>query len=126
MLPTEKRKGQPPLEGVHELFDQWRKNKRRRDPIPAALWQATVSLAAQYSINQICRRLHLSYNELKARAQGRPIVPVTLNSPAFIELDPVRVTIECVIEMERPSGERMRIKGSCNVVELAREFWTDR
>jgi len=22
--------------------------------------------------------------------------------------------------MERPSGERMRIKGSCNVVELAR------
>jgi len=123
MVPAKRRNVQPTLDGVHELFDQWRKNKRRRDPIPAALWQAAVSLAAQYSINQICRRLRLSYNELKARTQSRPLVPVTLNSPAFIELDPIKVTSECVIEMERPSGERMRIRGSCDAAELAREFW---
>ena len=43
---------------------------------------------------------------------------------AFVELDPVTVTNECIIEMEKPTGERMRIKGSCNVAELARVFLT--
>jgi hypothetical protein len=123
MLPAEAELHHPTLEGVHALFDQWRKNKKRRDPIPAALWQAAVSLTTQYSINQVCRRLHLSYNELKARTQGHPLVPVTFNSPAFIELDPVRVTTEWVIEIEKPSGERMKIRGNCTMGELARAFW---
>jgi hypothetical protein len=30
--------------------------------------------------------------------------------------------IECTIETEKPSGERMRIKDTCNVIDLARVF----
>jgi hypothetical protein len=38
-------------------------------------------------------------------------------------MSPGTSLVECSIEMEKPSGERMRIRGACNVVELAREFW---
>jgi hypothetical protein len=123
MLPAKAEEDHPTLEEVHALFDQWRKNKKRRDPIPVALWQAALSLTTQYSLNQVCRRLHLSYTTLKAHAQSRPLVPVTFNSATFIELDPVRATAEWVIEIEKPSGERAIIRGNCTVEELSRAFW---
>jgi dTDP-D-glucose 4,6-dehydratase len=62
----------------------------------------------------------LNYNDLKARAKGHRVVPVP-GSSAFIEFAAIS-TVDYTIEMERP-GERMSITGSCNVVELAREFW---
>jgi len=40
---------------------------------------------------------------------------------AFIEFAGLS-SVQYIIEMERP-GERMKITGSCNVVELVREFW---
>jgi hypothetical protein len=123
MLPAKRRNRHPTLADVQALFEKWRENKKGRDPIPPALWAEAVSLSRTHSINAISRHLHLSYNEVKARAQGHPTPPARVDSPAFVELEPVRLTIECTIEMEKPSGERMRIKGSCNVVELAREFW---
>lgn len=113
MLPAKRRKDQPALEEVHELFERWRKGRRGRDPIPEALWEAAVSLTDGYPVNKIARRLHLNHNDLKNRAR---------NQITFIEL-PAATAIECTIEIEKPTGERMRIKGSCNVMELAREFW---
>jgi len=123
MLSAEAEEDHPTLEEVHALFDQWRKTKKRRDPIPAALWHAAVSLTTQYSIHQICQHFHLSYNKLKACAQGHPLIPVTCTSPSFIELDSLRVTTEWVIEIEKPTGERMKIRGNCTVEELSRAFW---
>ena len=123
MVPVEKGKDQPSLEEVQELFDVWRKEKKRRDPIPPVLWESAVSLAEQHSINMVAKHLRLNYNELKMRVKGYPIVPAGKErSPAFIELATIP-TIECTIELEKPTGERMRIRGCCNVVELARAFW---
>jgi hypothetical protein len=121
MLPARTQKAHPTLEEAKVLFEQWRKDKRRRDPIPPALWEAAVALATKHSINEVSKHLHLGYNELKARANNPKRVPFTKH-PAFIELAAVSCR-ECTIELERPTGERMRIKGSCNVMELARDFW---
>jgi len=117
MVPAKQKDLSPTLEHVQELFDQWRKHKKRRDPIPPSLWEAAVSLTGTHSIHHIARRLRLNFNELKVRAKNR--------RPAFVELtmSPGMPLVECSIEMEKPSGERMRIRGACNVVELAREFW---
>ena len=123
MVPIEKEKDQPTLEEVQELFALWRNQKGRRDPIPPALWERAVHLVEQYSINTVAKHFRLNYNELKIRAKGYPIVPAgKKRSPAFIELASIP-TIDCTIEMEKPTGERMRIRGSCNVAELARAFW---
>jgi hypothetical protein len=54
---------------------------------------------------------------LKTRAKGRHVP----DSTAFIEFAGLS-SVQYIIEMERP-GERMKITGSCNVVELVREFW---
>ena len=113
MLPAKRDKDQLTLENVHEIFERWRKNKTGRSPIPESLWKAAVSLTDCYSVNKIASYLHLNYNDLKDRAR---------NHITFIEL-PVAASVECTIEIEKPTGERMRIKGNCNVVELARGFW---
>lgn len=113
MLPAKRGKGQLTLENVHEIFERWRKNKTGRSQIPEDLWEAAVSLTDCYSINKIASHLHLNYNDLKGRAR---------NHIGFIEL-PVAASVECTIEIEKPTGERMRIKGNCNVASLAREFW---
>jgi hypothetical protein len=113
MVPAKRTKDYTALEEVHELFEQWRKGKTRRDPIPETLWEAAVSLTDGCSVNKIARRLHLNHNDLKNRSH---------NHIAFIEL-PLATPVECTIEIEKPTGERMRIKGNCNVVDLAREFF---
>jgi hypothetical protein len=113
MLPAKKAKDHTSVEEVHELFERWRKDKTGRDRIPEALWEAAVSLTGGHPVNKIARRLRVNHKDLKNRARSH----IT-----FIEL-PVTRSIECTIEIEKPTGERMRIKGSCNVAEIAREFW---
>lgn len=117
MVPTKKGTHPPSLEEVRERFDGWRRDRRSRDPIPEVLWKAAVSLTGARSINEVARYLHLNHTDLKTRAHRA-------NRMAFIELNPVTMINECAIEMEKPTGERMRIRGSCNVVELARVFLT--
>ena len=76
MVPAETEKDQPTLEEVQELFAVWRNQKGRRDPIPPALWEQAVHLAAQYSINTIAKHLRLNYNEMKIQAEVYPVTPL--------------------------------------------------
>jgi hypothetical protein len=111
-------KRQPTLKEVQRLFEEWRRNKKGRERIPPALWEAAASQSGQYSVNEISKRLHLNHtavrNRIEAYRQGEGIKP---KEPAFIELDMIspRVITECIIEMEKPEGARMKIiiKGSC-------------
>jgi hypothetical protein len=120
---------QPTLEEVQQLFEEWRRNKRRRDRIPAALWEAAVSLSGQHSSNKISKLLRLNHTAVRdcigAHKQGEKSQG---NAPAFIELamSPSATVGECTIEMERPDGERMKIcfKGSSiDAAELSKAFW---
>mgnify|MGYP001071814310 CR=1 FL=1 len=113
MVPAKKGNDHPALEEVHDLFERWRRGKKRRDPIPETLWRAAVSLTEVYSVNEVARYLHLSHKDLKARSD----TPIT-----FVELDLLTVPAECTVEIEKPSGERMRIRGTCNAIDLARVF----
>jgi|SRR5271157_280065 len=118
MVPAQKGSHYPTLEEVRELFDEWRRDRRRRDPIPQALWGAAVSLTGARSINEVVRYLHLNHTDLKKRARRAN------RHMTFVELDPITVSDDCTIEMEKPIGERMRIRGNCKVIELARIFLT--
>ena len=113
MLPA-KRDDHPTLEAVQDLFDGWRKEKKFRDPIPPTLLEAALALTDSHSVYTIARRLRLNYTNFKALAESRP----ARTTPAFIELGPLGVTVE----MTRPTGERMTIRGNCDVAELARVF----
>jgi len=113
MLPV-KKEDHPTLETVQELFGQWRKEKKQRDRIPPGLWEAALALTDSHSVYAIAKRLRLNYTNFKALAESRP----GSAQPGFIELGPLAVTIE----MTKPTGERMRITGACDVIGLARVF----
>lgn len=119
MLPARRKKSDPTFEEVQALFAQWRAHKRGRDPIPSFLWEAAVSLADAHTVTRVARFLHLNHTELKSRSTACR----ESGNIAFIELDPVTVATECTIEMEKPTGERMRVRGACSVTELVREFF---
>ncbi len=122
-----------PLEVVHNQFDAWRKRKHRGRRIPAALWQAAVELCGDHSVWEVSRALRLSYNDLKNHVhKTRDIGLGTRQGPdfGFVKLDlgaPITPS-ECLVEMEAPSGAKMRMsfKGAprdFDPVELSRAFW---
>ncbi len=113
MLPV-KKEDHPTLEAVQDLFDQWRKEKKFRDPIPPALWEAALALTDSHSVYTIAKRLRLNYTNFKALAEYRSAG----TGPTFIELGLLGVTIE----MTKRTGEKMTITGACDVTGLARLF----
>jgi hypothetical protein len=113
----------PSLEEVQKQFDTWRNNKKRRRPIPEALWSAAIELTGNYTIGQISRALRLNYQELKRRVQARQCD----GSAQFVEVN-IGESIyrsECTVEMEDRRGAKMRmhIKGGVNLEGLAKTFW---
>ena len=115
------------LEIVRSRFESWRKNRKKRTPIPNELWQAAVDLANDFSIYAIARSLRLNYSDLKHRVesvQGRSVLSSQPAAPGgFVEIDLKGHTYlaECTVEIEKPDGERMRMsfKGDVNLDLLA-------
>ena len=58
------------LEGVRELFEQWRDNRKRGSRIPGELWQAAISLFPRYTVNRISRTLGLDYEGVRSRVEN--------------------------------------------------------
>jgi hypothetical protein len=117
MLPARTPNSHPEMEEARELFEQWRKTRKHREPIPPLLWDMAVTLAGHHSLYEVSSCLRLNYNDLKTRIKKTPVV-----APAFIELTGI-ASEEYTVEMEKPSGERIRAKGRCTVTELIRAFF---
>ena len=118
MLPAKTEENHPTMEAVQELFDRWREKRKHRDPIPPALWGAALSLTGSHSVYRVAKRLRLQYINLKARAEGRPAPGRDTKVSTFIDFG----TLTATVEIAKPTGERMTITGSCNVVDLVRVF----
>lgn len=73
----------PDLLQVRALFESWRATRPHKEPIPNALWSATLSLLDRYPINEICRELRLSGQQLRERRERSRMDPA---APTFLEL----------------------------------------
>lgn len=117
--------------------EQWRGTRLRGTRMPAALWSEAVKLAARFGVSRTATVLRVSYYSLKRRCQ-RPSAPrqrETIDrssgtAPTFVELPPMAFVppkSECVIEFEKPSGARLRIRlpemTAVELVALGRNFW---
>lgn len=112
-------------------FAQWRRTRVLGERIPGALWRLAVELAGREGVSRTATALRVGYYELQRRTAatepGRNSAPSP--SPAFVELPGGLVTGpgECLIEWERASGERLRIRlqglPTPDVVALGRSFW---
>ena len=119
------------MEKVRGRLERWRRGRAyRRSPIPAALWAAAVTVARRHGLYPTARTLHLDYTALKTHLQSADERGLTLASPTFVELAPLPVATtlyDCVIEIEAPSGGRMRVqvKGVPDLVALSRTVWSE-
>lgn len=118
------------MERVHRRFQQWRQQRRGREPIPKRLWAAAASVAREYGVNATSKALSLDFNKLKAQVNRKQAVKRRSSeaAPQFLEL----VTAghpsgaECVIELEGPRGKmRIEWKGlvAPDFAGLSRMLW---
>lgn len=121
----------PDLRRGAERFVQWRQSRALGERIPETLWNDAVELAGRYGVSRTATALTVDYRELQKRVGRQPVgdTPATPTSTAFVEL-PALATGECIIELEKASGSKMRVqlKGSQwpDLVALGRSFWDAR
>ena len=114
------------IDEVRVRFEEWRKNRQGKSPIPDELWSAAVQLARKDGINRTAAELHLDGGKLK-----RLIVEKTTtgkSASAFVELlTPGAISIpECTIELEGRHGTvRIQLKGASasDLAALSRALW---
>jgi hypothetical protein len=114
------------IDEVRTRFEEWRKNRQGKSPIPEELWSAAAELARKDGINRTASELHLDGGKLK-RLMG---VKTTSGkqAPAFVELlTPRAISIpECTIELEGRRGTvRIQLKGASasDLAGLSRVLW---
>ena len=113
------------LKEVQQQFEQWRKTRKSRKPIPEHLWQAAVEVAKQYSINHVARLLRLNHTALKEKVEiSKQEVTAFVEIPLPDKVSPFHWTVE----MERTNGAKLRM--SCQgqgafeaLVEMGKAFW---
>jgi hypothetical protein len=98
--------------------------------MPKELWTAAVKVARRHGVYATARALGLEYNKLKRLAQSTGEPQTGRPTPTFVELiaAPPVAGAHCRIEMEGPSGGRMRIElpqaSAEVVVSLCRVVWS--
>jgi len=98
----------PTIESVQEQFETWRIGRaEKREPIPGHLWQAAVELCQEHSISYVCRRLHLSFTDLKKRIPHQKAPDAQ-----FMEIDVEALADRWQAECRRPDGGRLLMSGS--------------
>lgn len=94
------------VERVRQRIERWRQARVPGAPIPPALWAAAAKAAQRHGVARTTRALGLDYKKLKSRVQA-----VAAVAPArFVELAPPAPAAPCRIEIEGPSGARIKIE----------------
>jgi hypothetical protein len=114
------------IDEVRARFEEWRKNRQGRSPIPNELWSAAAELARKDGINRTTAELHLDGGKRK-RLMGAKTTPGK-HPPAFVELvTPRAISIpECTIALEGRRGTiRIQLKGASalDLAGLSRALW---
>ena len=126
MRGRERRKVPARLSRLEQRFASWRKTRQPGERIPQPLWKAAAKLARDCGLNQTARILKLDYYSLKKHVDRYGGMKAAASAP-FVELPPMPLASECVIEFEDGLGAsmRMHVKGSDlpDVLALGRSFW---
>jgi len=119
----------PELTQATRAFEQWRGLRTSRR-IPELMWKRAADLACRYGVHRTARALRLNYATLKNRTAVSVRIedPVSVPASPFMEIFPVNGGgAECVVELERSDGGKMRIqfKGASapDLMGLSRAFW---
>ena len=121
------------LASTRQRFERWRETRRGRARIPESLWSLATRAARQFGVHRTCRALRLDYAVLKRHVESDVARGASRDEshPSFVELVPASRAsgAECVVEIEDPSGTRMRIEikgvAAPDLVTLTRSLRAD-
>ena len=117
------------LEEARRRFDAWRRSHRWLGRIPNALWRMAAETAAVHGVEATARHLLVDPARLKQWLPVTEPAAVAAEAPQFLELPSLLVgpPAECTLELEDPSGRKLRIllKGpaTTQAVALGRMLW---
>jgi hypothetical protein len=119
------------LQELSGRFEDWRRTRRGKLPIPEPLWAAATELARSHGVCRTAQVLRLEYKKLKQLTDGEAGKPVRRRRAAapatFMELvPPTAAAAECDIELEGPRGKlRIHWKGAAapDLAALSRVLW---
>ena len=136
-----RRRGSPfssgQVKAVERQVTHWRRTRRKRSPMPPALWDAVVSLARTHGVYGIARALGLSYGTLKQRVEQRPGGGLLgrREESGFVEVPAAELvtsfeSASTVVEFSGWEGAklviRLRDDDRLDVLRLADGFWKRR
>jgi hypothetical protein len=104
------------LERVQAGFEQWRRGRDRRGPIPVELWHAAAELTSRHTYQEVSKALRVNSNDLKRRAVAlqKDRVAAEASASPFVEADLLAMGNgaggEFVLEWEGLCGGKMRIR----------------
>ena len=124
------------------LLDQieyWRRNRKKRSPMPEELWDTATRLAQKYKVSTIASIAKLDYKTLKRRSAGgggksyrskksRKTEMNFVEVPSLLSSSPT--TEENVIELSDETGRKMTLRLPKSVEvdteRLITNFWDQR
>jgi hypothetical protein len=104
-------------------FEHWRRTRSHpAERIPQRLWQQAAALARVLPYSRVAQHVRVSPSDLKKHmATPHDAKPAT--SPRFVEVPPTpagsSATPAMDIELERPDGTRLRLRGSASASSVA-------
>lgn len=124
------------LAEARRRFEQWRKFRGSGGRIPHELWMAAAEAAAEHGAEAVAADLDVDLGRLRHWMQivdgGEPHGAAA----AFVELPPLAgfagitdadSAAECTLELEEPSGRKLRISlrgpATAQALELGRVLW---
>lgn len=76
----------PTLDEARSRFEQWRRTRQGKTPIPDALWSAAIAVARRDGVNPTAVALRLDGGKLKRRMAASGLSPRKAPRAAFVEL----------------------------------------
>ena len=125
------------IETVRRRFEQWRKGRQFRSPIPESLWAEAVALAGRTGRPGSPRSCAWAIHAVQEKRLERGTTASACRSgrqPAttFLELAAGSGPAggPCLVEWEDASGAKMRVQiqgvAAADLVALSRSFWEGR
>jgi len=113
-------------------FERWRRNRKRRRPIPERLWRLAAKVALVEGVHATARQLRLNPTRLKGRVETLRQDQAAEVWPRFVELPGLAVApvaCECILEAEDLAGRKLRVhlKGEATrqATALSQLLWRD-
>ena len=102
------------LAPVRRELERWRRTRQPKGRISEALWSSITPLARRYGVSRVARDLRVPFYALRDRVEAAPTTKATdrQKAPQFVEV-PLSLTptpMECVVEVEDPSGWKMTLR----------------